>query len=296
MPQHFVAPPQWEWYIVWYFFLGGLAGGAYLIGTLLRLLGDPRDEGAARLAFLVAFPAMAICPLLLTLDLGHPLRFWHMMVNSRTWALNFKYWSPMSVGAWALLGFGLFATLSFIEALVRDGRLGHPIARGIAAVMGGALGRVFMVVGALLGLFVAGYTGVLLSVSNQPIWSDTWALGGLFLASGLSVSAATLAILARTRADAFATEGKLTRADRIFIVLELLLLVAFFATLGALAGRLFAPRWIVLWLLVAIGTVVPLVMSRAPGAGRRGSPVLAGWLVLLGGLALRIVVVFGAQM
>jgi len=296
VPQHFVAPPQWEWYIVWYFFLGGLAGGAYLIGTLLRLLGDPRDEGAARLAFLVAFPAMAICPLLLTLDLGHPLRFWHMMVNSRTWALNFKYWSPMSVGAWALVGFGLFATLSFIEALVRDGRLGHPIARGIAAVMGGALGRVFMVVGALLGLFVAGYTGVLLSVSNQPIWSDTWALGGLFLASGLSVSAATLGILARTRADAFATEGKLTRADRIFIVLELLLLVAFFATLGALAGRLFAPRWIVLWLLVAIGTLVPLVMSRAPGAGRRGSPVLAGWLVLLGGLALRIVVVFGAQM
>jgi formate-dependent nitrite reductase membrane component NrfD len=296
VPQHFVAPPQWEWYIVWYFFLGGLAGGAYLIGTLLRLLGDPRDEGAARLAFLVAFPAMAICPLLLTLDLGHPLRFWHMMVNSRTWALNFKYWSPMSVGAWALVGFGLFATLSFIEALVRDGRLGHPIARGIAAVMGGALGRVFMVVGALLGLFVAGYTGVLLSVSNQPIWSDTWALGGLFLASGLSVSAATLGILARTRADAFATEGKLTRADRIFIVLELLLLVAFFATLGALAGRLFAPRWIVLWLLVAIGTLVPLAMSRAPGAGRRGSPVLAGWLVLLGGLALRIVVIFGAQM
>ena len=296
MPQHFVAPPQWEWYIVWYFFLGGLAGGAYLIGTLLRLLGDPRDEGAARLAFLVAFPAMAICPLLLTLDLGHPLRFWHMMVNSRTWALNFKYWSPMSVGAWALLGFGLFATLSFIEALVRDGRLGHPVARGIAAVMGGALGRLFMVLGALLGLFVAGYTGVLLSVSNQPIWSDTWALGGLFLASGLSVGAATLAILARTRADAFATEGKLTRADRIFIVLELLLLVAFFATLGALAGRLFAPRWIALWLLVAIGTLVPLVMSRTPGAGRRGSPVLAGWLVLLGGLALRIVVVFGAQM
>jgi len=296
MPQHFVAPPQWEWYIVWYFFLGGLAGGAYLIGTLLRLLGDPRDEGASRLAFLVAFPAMAICPLLLTLDLGHPLRFWHMMVNSRTWALNFKYWSPMSVGAWALLGFGLFATLSFIEALVRDGRLGHPIARGIAAVMGGALGRVFMVVGALLGLFVAGYTGVLLSVSNQPIWSDTWALGGLFLASGLSVAAATLAILARGRAGAEATERKLTRADRFFIVLELVLLVAFFATLGALAGRLFAPRWIVLWLLVAIGTLVPLAMSRTPSAGRRGSPVLAGWLVLLGGLALRIVVVFGAQM
>jgi formate-dependent nitrite reductase membrane component NrfD len=49
-------------------------------------------------------------------------------------------------------------------------------------------------VGALFGLFLAGYTGVLLSVSNQPIWSDTWALGGLFLASGLSVAAAAIAL------------------------------------------------------------------------------------------------------
>jgi len=194
------------------------------------------------------------------------------------------------------LGFGLFATLSFIEALVQEGRLRHGLARGIADVMGGVLGRLFMVLGALFGLFVAGYTGVLLSVSNQPVWSDTWALGGLFLASGLSVAAATLAILARSRADAASTERKLSRADRIFIVLELLLLAAFFVTLGTLAGRLFAPRWIVLWVLVALGTFAPLLMHRAPGAGRAGAPVLAAGLVLLGGLALRIVLVFGAQM
>ena len=66
----------------------------------------------------------------------------------------------------------------------------------------GAFGRVFMIVGAFFGVFLAGYTGVLLSVSNQPIWSDTWALGGLFLASGLSVAAAALALLARTWASA----------------------------------------------------------------------------------------------
>ena len=35
MPQHFVTPPEWHWYIVWYFFLGGIAGGAYALGTLL---------------------------------------------------------------------------------------------------------------------------------------------------------------------------------------------------------------------------------------------------------------------
>ena len=297
MPQHFVAPPLWEWYIVWYFFLGGLAGGAYLLGTLLRLIGDPRDEGVARLAFLIAFPAVAICPILLTLDLGHPVRFWHMLINSRTWGLNFKYWSPMSVGAWALLVFSFFVTVSFIEALASEGWTRHRAARSIAGGLSGVFGRIFMVVGSLFGLFVAGYTGVLLSVSNQPVWSDTWALGGLFLASGLSVAAATLAILARTRIDSATTERKLSRADRFFIVLELLLLVAFFVTLGTLAGRLFAPRWIVLWVLVALGTLAPLLMHRAPGEGGRvGSPVLAGLLVLLGGLALRIVMVFGAQM
>jgi len=54
MAQHFVAPPQWEWYIVWYFFLGGLAGGTYLLGTILRLMGDDRDTPIARLAFLIS--------------------------------------------------------------------------------------------------------------------------------------------------------------------------------------------------------------------------------------------------
>ncbi|HZP35494.1 MAG TPA: NrfD/PsrC family molybdoenzyme membrane anchor subunit [Methylomirabilota bacterium] len=296
MPQHFVAPPLWAWYIVWYFFLGGLAGGAYLLGTLLRLNGDPRDEGVARLAFLVAFPAVVICPILLTLDLGHPLRFWHMLINSRTGGLNFKYWSPMSVGAWALLIFSFFVTVSFIEALFGAGWTRHSAARSIAGGLSGAFGHLFMVVGSLFGLFVAGYTGVLLSVSNQPVWSDTWALGGLFLASGLSVAAATLAILARSRADAVSTERKLSRADRFFVVLEILLLAAFFVTLGTLAGRLFAPRWIVLWVLVALGIVAPLVLNRVSGPGRLGSPGLAAFLVLLGGLALRIVLIFGAQM
>src|SRR5262247_63059 len=223
MPQHFVAPPQWEWYIVWYFFLGGLAGGAYLIGTLLRLVGDPRDEGVARIAFLVAFPAMAICPLLLTLDLGRPSRFWHMLFNPRTWEPNFKYWSPMSVGAWALLLFGVFVTLSFIEVLFKEGYARNAVTRGIADLMSSGFGRLLMIVGALLGLFIAGYTGVLISVSNQPVWSDTWTLGGVFLASGLSVAVASIVLLSRMGREASDTEVKLVRADRVFIVLELIL-------------------------------------------------------------------------
>jgi formate-dependent nitrite reductase membrane component NrfD len=285
--EHFVAPPQWEWYIVWYFFLGGIAGGVYALGAILRVMGDERDAPVARLAFLLSLPVLALCPILLTLDLGRPLRFWHMLVNSRTFELNFKYVSPMSVGVWVLLIFGLFALVSFLEALasLRGGR---------APFLSGGLGRVFVIVGAVFGLFLAGYTGVLLSVSNQPIWSDTWALGALFLASGLSVAAAALSLVTRLGRHELSAEAKLTRVDRYFTILELVLLVLFFASLGALGARFLEPRWMALWVVVLIGTLVPLALHFS--TERRAPAMLAAVLTLVGGLALRIVVVFGAQM
>jgi len=89
------------------------------------------------------------------------------------------------------------------------------------------------------------------------------------------------------------TETKLGRADRYFILLELILLVLFFVSLGAMASRFFEARWLVLWVLVLGGTLVPLVLRPSPQ--RRASALVAACLVLIGGLALRIVVIFAAQ-
>ena len=250
-------------------------------------MGDERDAPIARLAFLLCLPILVICPILLTLDLGRPLRFWHMLIDSRTFTLNFKYWSPMSVGVWVLLIFGVFALISFLEALAN-------LRTGRAPFLVGGLGRAFVAVGAVFGLFLAGYTGVLLSVSNQPVWSDTWALGALFLASGLSVAAATLSLVSRLGRHERSAEAKLTRADRYFTVLELALLVVFFVSLGAVGSRFLAPRWMALWAIVLIGTLVPLALHFS--SERRTPAMLAAVLTLVGGLALRMVVVFGAQM
>jgi formate-dependent nitrite reductase membrane component NrfD len=189
--EHFVRAPQWTWYILFYFFFAGLAGGAYVLSTLLRLAGGPRDEPAARLGFYISLIATLICPILLTADLGASwLRFWHMLVDVTPGdtGLSFKYWSPMSVGVWALLVFGFFVVMSALDTWFRD-RRARP-----SGILGESIGRVFNIVGAIFGLFIASYTGVLLSVSNQPVWSDTWALGGLFLASGLSGAAAAITL------------------------------------------------------------------------------------------------------
>ena len=59
-----------------------------------------------------------------------------------------------------------------------------------------ALGRMISVLGAIFGLYIAGYTGVLLAVTNRPIWSDTPLLGMLFVVSATSTSAAMIMLLA----------------------------------------------------------------------------------------------------
>jgi formate-dependent nitrite reductase membrane component NrfD len=292
LAEHFTQPPQWEWYILGYFFLAGLAGGSYVLGTMLRLFGRPNDEPAARIAFIAALVCLAICPILLTLDLGQPLRFWHMLVDSAQGTLAFKYWSPMSVGAYALTVCGLFFFFSAVDALLAW--RGSDI---LKVFRGGPFGAVWMVLGSILGLFLAAYTGVLLSVSNQPVWSDSWALGALFLASGLSGSAALLLLLARRWRAADSSSRVLAAADAYFLWLEAILIVVFLVTVGiaGFVAQLFAPLWILLWVLVLIGLAVPLLLQYRVVAERSLPPVVAPLLVLIGVLALRAVVIFGAQ-
>jgi len=283
--EHFVQPPHWEWYIVSYFFLAGLAGGSYTLATMLRLWGSPRDEGTARMAFLVAFPLVVVCGIFLTIDLGQPLRFWHMLINTTpgVGGVNFKYWSPISIGSWALLIFGVFSFVSFLETL---GYL-RPI------------GRVNEIIGSIVALFLASYTGVVLSVSNQPVWSDSYAIGGLFVASALSASAALLSWLSTYRSDAASaepTEQRLETADGYFVVLELLMIAAFFMTLSTAGtiGRMLSGPWLILWILVLVSLIPPLLSL----AGRRTtalSGIGSAVVVLVGVFLLRFVVIFGAQ-
>lgn len=307
--EHFVRAPGWTWFILFYFFLAGLAGGSYGIATLLRLYGNRSDEPMVRLGYYVAFPAMLVGAILLILDLWQPLRFWHMLVNTTpgNGGLVFKAWSPMSLGSWALLVFGVFTTVSFLEVLVRDRVIRTAITNRAVKLLDGMPGKAWNAVGALAGLFVASYTGVLVGVSNQPVWSDTWAIGGLFLASGLSGSAALLWWLVRYRPDARASASVFALLDRFFPLLELALIVAFVLTLIApgTLGDTFGFPWILLW-LVAFAGLVPglsgLVTARLSvtpeGAAVAQSARVAAaapWLVLIGVLALRAAVLFSVQ-
>lgn len=290
--EHFASPPEWQWWILGYFFFGGISGGSYALGTLLRLAGDPRDRSASQIAYIASFVALIPCPIFLIADLGQPIRFWHMLLDTSNGGLAFRPDSPMSLGSWALLLFGLFSFVSFLGALAERGtvRALSPLARTVQ----GLPATVWGVIGTGLGFFICGYTGVLLAVSNQPVWSDAaWALGGMFLASALAGSAALLLLFARSRRDVDPdTTHRLETADRYFVIIEVLLIALFLVTV-AIAGTITRVLgvWILLWIVVLLGLAAPFFAARARGL----APVAAPLLALLGVLALRALVIFSAQ-
>jgi formate-dependent nitrite reductase membrane component NrfD len=295
LAEHFVKAPEWTWLILAYFFLAGLSGGTYALGTMLRLFGRSADEPAARFAFLISLPLLVLCPVLLTIDLGRPTEFWHMLLNSADGSLNFKYLSPMSVGAWALGVFGIFSFISFVDALLAVRHWESPTHGTYRGFLGGALGRVVMILGTAFGLYICAYTGVLLSVSNQPVWSDGWPLGGLFLASALSGSAAVLLIATRYRREMLPSVDGVTAADRYFVVLEAVLVVLFLVTvfLAGTAAKIFAPVGILLWVIVLAGLAAPFLLHRRSTGSL--SPLVSPLVVLAGVIALRAAIIFGAQ-
>jgi protein NrfD len=285
----FAEPPHWRWLIALYFFVGGIAGGCYFLAALIDFSGRAGERALARLGYLVAFPAVVLSGLLLILDLTRPARFWHMMLQSETLRPMLKTYSPMSLGSWALLLFGAVAFLSFLGALAPSG---SPLR---ALRPPSPLGWIITVLGGLLAFFVAGYTGVLLAVTNRPIWSDTPLLGLIFTVSSASTSIALLLLLGARRAW---TSGlaALQRLDVWVLILELVALVALVASLGSVA-RVWLNAWGALLVVgvVGLGIVVPLLLhwrSRAPGGL---SAAAAAVLVLIGGFLLRVVIVLSAQ-
>ncbi len=249
-----------------------------------------------RLGYYLSFIGVLISGFLLTIDLNRPLRFWHMLIENHTGQPMFKAWEPMSVGSWGLLVFGLFTFLAALSVLGEDRprlrllqsspvrSLRRPVPRTIIAVLG-----------SISGLFIAGYTGVLLAVTNRPVWADSHLLGLLFLVSGASTGAAALILLAlRRRADP-GTVGWLVWFDRNVLILELLVLIAFLISLGSVA-RVYLSWWGALLLIgvVGVGILWPLFKERGEAHAPR-QLIQGASLVLVGGFLLRMVVLFSSE-
>src|SRR5207247_7032168 len=196
-----------------------------------------------------------------------------------------------------ILLFGGFSVLSALGVMAEEGRLHSPALR---AMHGGVPGKLVAGISGLLGFFIAGYTGVLLSVTNRPIWADSPWLGALFLASGASTGAAALVLFAPGRGATQSSLRWLESFDARTLVVELLLLIVFVVSLGTVA-----KAWLSFWgFLLVVGVVgagilwplwLHLKPAGATGGGGGGALRNPAVMVLLGGFLLRVVVLLASN-
>ncbi|KRT66282.1 MAG: Polysulfide reductase NrfD, protein NrfD [Candidatus Rokubacteria bacterium CSP1-6] len=269
--------PDWGMMIVFYFFLGGIAGGSYFTAAIADNFGGPRDRQVIRLGYWLSLPLVLICGILLIADLGVPARFLNML-------FTFKFWDPMSIGAWMVGVFGLFSFLSCVLSLSSS-----------EAMV--TLRRKVSLVGTLAGFFLASYTGVLLSATALPFWSEARLMGALFLASGASTGMAAISLLLFLSGGSTGEAwGKVKRADRYSMILELVILAVFLGLLGSAAAPIIQGQFAPLFWggLVVAGLVVPLVLDFV-GSKAKTLVALSAILVLAGGFILRYVLLMSIQ-
>jgi len=147
--------PSWTWEIPLYFFVGGAAGAAAVIGAIADYTGA--DHKIVRDARWIAAAGSVISPALLISDLGRPERFLNML-------RVFKPRSAMSMGVWTLMGFsGGAAATAFAEFL--RGRYGPSPPLRVLENAGQAASLAF-------GLPFSNYTGVLIGATAIPVWNQ----------------------------------------------------------------------------------------------------------------------------
>lgn len=317
---------SWEWPVVIYLWLAGLAGGAYFVAFLANLFGEGKYQASKRVAAALGVPLVILGVLMLLIDLGHPFRAWHLFVR-------FRFVSPMSLGSWLLLVWAVLAAVLFViwwtdtaTARRMNGTAGKIV--GYLKKLKPA-GGVLDWLAFICAILLIAYTGVLLSAGSPALWSSTFLLPALFVASAVATGVAILNLAGALGISEVDRDlmGKLCKAGAVVCIVEILALAGLLlltatsrsasvvyaaegsapeaaytlATTQALNTLFTGPMSFVFWVgVVLVGLVIPLGIELAmilrgvekPG---REIAVLLALMVLVGGLILRAVVVFGGQ-
>ena len=319
----------WGWEIPLYLFVGGMVAGMMVLAgwAMLRTAKgeDPKTFFSIQTP-LLGFMLLNIGMLALLLDLAHPLYVWAIYIT-------FQPLSPMSWGSWVLLiVYGILLVSALVRLPESWPWLGErvPVLRKASdyfvnsASRMRALGLANIVFGVAVGI----YTGILLNTMvARPLW-NTAVLPLLFLFSGLSAAAAavhlaTVVFPGRPAprgliGGAFAamtqplgaqppeksTVNTVIRADVAFLAVELILIALLLLSLSTstlshieAVKLLFSGSYgLVFWVLViALGIVTPIALQLLELSHRIPHTVIPAVLVLVGGFALRWVMVNAGQ-
>jgi formate-dependent nitrite reductase membrane component NrfD len=287
-----------------YLFLGGLAGGAYMVGALTDLFKKEKYAVLSKSGILASFVSIVLGLVLLVFDLKRFKEVPLVILN----AYRRFPGSIMTVGTWIITGFTLVSLVTVVLWYLD----GHGLVRKIVEV-----------IGVILGLATAAYTGILLSFARGvPFWNSGF-LPWLFVLSGLltglAISVLLIPIAAVFMPKAFGDFKSTWNATPEYLELigysdDLGIPMIFIETAVMLLYLVTTPSTGILWsgsgislyfyayLLLAL--LMPLALTyynqKLTTAGRHKTVIyltlLTTVLVLVGGFLLRYVVLIGGQM
>ncbi len=293
----------WGWEVPVYLFLGGLVAGLMVLIPLLEMrTGRTSRSPVMRLMPMAAIALISLGMGALFLDLEYKLHVFRFY-------LTFEPTSPMSWGSWILMG--VYPTLGLLAlgSLHKEDRARFGFGDTTSGLMSWVARiadwcqdnrRTILWASIGFGVALGTYTGLLLgTLSARLLWSSAL-MGPLFMVSGISTGAALL-LLARPDEE---EQHLVTRWDAAAIVVELALLTVMllsFASGGTaqraaaepLLGGAYTPQF---WaLVVCAGLIAPLILELVE-LRRHARPTFAApALVLVGGFALRAILVAAGQ-
>ena len=283
----------WNWMIALYLFLAGMGAGAFVLSGIAGMAKKPCPK-IKTIGFIAGPVCVAVGTLLLVVDahagLMNPLRFFYLVSNLG------------SVMAWGVIILTLFIVLAAIDAIIMIVKKSTP--------------RALDIIGMILAVCVAAYTGVLLGDASVafPLWHPI-ILPILFLVSAASTGFALVLVIAHGKAhDEIANIGFTVRSGMVLPVLEALLVIALLGTVAITGGSAAAAAnasvanlltggyALAFWVLfVIVGLAFPFVQALHKSMQERKSLMqqpgltIAGEVgVLIGGFMLRYLIVMAA--
>lgn len=301
----------WGWQPALYLFLGGMGAGALITSAILAFV----DRNSHRKTIAYSLWASAACMivglLLLLAELVHPLRgmlVWQSFVNPTSW---------MTFGAWGVL---LAVIAALVAAALMTPSVARIFGRSADASIDGKGISALLVVGAILGLFVAVYTGILLMAApGIPLWG-TGILPVLFTVSAMGTGVALVelisAVIGKRERMTHACRSLLEKGTIVLVVVEACVLVAFLAIMASGNGSAegsaqfaalnasitaITTGWLspYFWCLVAgCGLALPAIASilalRMEGRDVSMIVISGAAGTLIGGCALRFIMLYAA--
>jgi len=305
----------WNWQPALYLFLGGMGAGAFIAAAVLFFIDKDGHKKTISTSIWAAAACIIVGLVLLLTELIFPLRgllLWQSFSNFSSW---------MAIGAWVLFA----AVIIFVIAglLTTDKIMGIFFKKDSALKALALPTLIVLVVGAVLALGVAAYTGILLmSAPGIPLW-NTWLLPCLFTVSALDTGIALVVVVSAIHAKKEKMSSKVHKLSELavmaLVVLELIVLAVFIVVMLSgngssgsaattatesikilLQGTLAPLFW---GLFIVIGLVVPLAAAvlvtfvhKAPKEGDDAKKGVNFSLIgaigaLVGGCTLRFLIV-----